>query len=164
MSDSEADRKSGLHLSRQPQYFLLDWARQRCGLGDDLWPRESEAVGVRDADGRVRAVMVLNAFYGDTCTAHIASDHTRVWASRKILAGLFGYTFIYRRMNRMQLIVPVSNKRAVILGVKLGFRPEGVVRAHCANHEDGFLMSMLKHECPFIEDDVMPEELENDHG
>lgn len=151
-----------LTLTQDPQYQLLDWARPRCGC-PGLWPKESEAIGVMDGD-QLRAVMVLNAFYDEGCTVHFASDHTRRWATRNVLGGLFGYIFEYRRLGRAQLVIPATNRRAMVAGIKLGFVPEGRMRGGATGGDDAIVMSMLAHECPWTRRTAMGPDAVKDDG
>ena len=144
-----SDTRPRLHLTQSPQYDLLEWARTRCGVRDPVWPDGSDAIGVMEGDN-IRAVMVLNHFCGTGCTVHFASDHTRTWATRNILGGLLGYAFLYRRMDRLQLVIPVSNRRALVAGIKLGFAPEGRARGMGFDGEDIIVMSMLRTECQWL--------------
>lgn len=135
-----------LILTDEPQYSLLEWARSRCGVVAPKWSPDAEALGVLDGDA-LRAVIVFNAFYGDACCAHIASDHTRRWATRNILGGIFGYAFHYRRMNRLTAMIPAQNRNAILMAVKLGFQFEGRMRDAAVNGDDAVMLSMLKDEC-----------------
>jgi|GEM_PF-2232818 len=155
--------RTALHLTQTPQYDLLEWARTRCGVRYPVWPEGSEAIGVMQGD-KIRAVMVLNACYGDACTVHFASDHTRTWATRNILGGLCGYAFLYRRMERLQLAIPVSNRRAMVAGIKLGFTPEGRTRGMGFYGEDIIIMSMLRTECSWLLAEDRAAGKEQDHG
>ena len=144
-----------LYLTKEPQYRLLDWSRSRCGVRAPTWSPESEAVGVMDGD-RLRAVVVFNAFQGDACMAHIASDHTQRWATRNILGGLFGYAFIFKRMRRLMVSIPACNRAALIVAIKLGFQFEGLMRQAGDDGDDLVCLSMLAHECPWIRERPAP--------
>lgn len=146
-----------LRLTVEPQYPLLEWARTRCGVSGPTWSPESEAVGVLD-NGELRAVVVYNDFRGDACAMHIASDHTRQWATRNILGGLFGYAFIYKRMNRAVAVVPAANRNAILTAVKLGFQFEGRLRAAAVDGSDAVLLSMLRDECLWLDEDATVQE------
>lgn len=138
-----------LRLTVEPQYALLEWARARCGVTASTWPPGSEAVGVMDGD-TLRAVMVVNAVCGGACKVHFASDHTRRWATRNILGGLYGYVFLVKRLTRVQLDIPASRRPALVAAIKMGFRFEGVSRAAAVSGEDTITMAMLAGECPWI--------------
>lgn len=142
-----------LTLTVEPQYHLLEWARTRCGVTESTWPTESEAMGVMEGD-RLRAVMVLNTFYGSSCILHFASDHTRTWATRNILGGLFGYCFLYKKLTRLQLAIPTSRRPALVAAIKLGFTFEGVARGAGVDGENIITLSMLRDECRWIKDDT----------
>lgn len=153
-----------LILTDEPQYSLLEWARSRCGVVAPKWSPDAEALGVLHGDD-LRAVIVFNAFDGDSCCAHIASDHTRRWATRNILGGIFGYAFHYRRMNRLSAVIPAGNRNAILMAVKLGFQFEGRLRAAAVDGSDAVLLSMLKDECIWLRAaPASSEEGASDHG
>lgn len=140
-----------MKLTVENQYNLLAWAAPRCGV-QELWPTESEAMGVIDETGELVCVFVVNAIYGDTCTAHIATDGGARWAQRNVLRGFFGYLFIVKEMTRVQAVIPVNRRPALVMATKVGFIFEGVMRRGAADGSDAVLMAMLREECPWITD------------
>tara|TARA_R110002126_G_scaffold290704_5_gene448359 strand:+ start:14868 stop:15347 length:480 start_codon:yes stop_codon:yes gene_type:complete len=142
-----------LYVTDENQYQLLGWSAERAGVVNK-WPDETYAFGIRDADAPsdpLRAVLAYNAFYGFDCHMHIASDHTRRWATRATLAVIFGYPFLVRKVRRVTLQFSQNNEKVSITGLKVGFKFEGIKRAGMEDGSDAIVMGMLAQECRWIE-------------
>jgi len=110
-------------------------------------------VGVYESDtAALRAVMVMVYTYGSSCDMHIASDGSRQWATRNILAGLFGYVFILHGAPQATITVEPDNTAALIMNIKLGFQVQARVPGLMADGGDAVLLTMRAHECPWIKD------------
>lgn len=141
-----------LRLTKADPYGMLAWAARKLGL-DTTWPPESEPLGVVAGD-ELRAVLVYNAFYGDQAQMHIASGHTRRWATRNILGGIFGYAFHFKRLNRLNCEIEETNLPAIITALKCGFKIEGVKRAGGSfTGANAVCFGMLAHECRWTVED-----------
>jgi len=138
-----------LHLTTADQPRLLRWAEERFGYDDCHLPPESEAVGVFDGE-TVAAVIVYNAHYGHYLSMHVATNGSRRWLTRDILAGIFGYAFQFKGATRINAVVSVKNVAIQILCLKLGFRVEATIRCGADDGTDGILFGMLADECPWL--------------
>lgn len=123
------------------------WAAERIGhgarFGDD-----SVTIGV-ERGGVLRAVAAYNLFTGRSCHAHIATDGSRAWASRGVLAALFAYPFRQCGVSRITLPIRASNRASIILAIKLGFEFEGRLVGACEG-EDEMILGMLSENCPWL--------------
>lgn len=140
-----------LRLIYDRQTELLDWAAARIGVS--RWPLDTVTIGVERDDGTGRgeicAVVAFNQFLDASCSAHIATDGRRRWASRGILAAWCAYPFIQCGLRRVTAPIPAGNIPAVINALKLGFRFEGMLR-HAQADGDLVLLGMLREECPWL--------------
>ena len=127
---------------------LLAWAAEKMGSPNMQWAPDTATIGVERGDA-LCAVAAYNIFSGSGCCAHIATDGSRAWASRGILAALFAYPFIQCGLDRITLPISRKNIRSQILALKLGFSFEGrLARNH--DGEDEILLGMLREECPWL--------------
>lgn len=126
---------------------LLAWA-SKVMREDNVWSDDSRPIGVLD-DGRLCGVIVYNDFTEAACSAHIATDGTRAWATRSTLAGIFAFPFIQLRKRRITAPIPASNTAAVVNAVKLGFRFEGRL-LHSLPDDDQIILGMIREECPWL--------------
>ncbi len=69
-----------LHLTLDYQAELLRFAADGLGL-EDGFVADSQAMGVVEEDGRIRAVGVLNMFHDQGAWIHIATDGSFRWAA-----------------------------------------------------------------------------------
>lgn len=138
-------------LTVSQQDKLLRWAAVRCNDGGADWNPGSEAMGVVDEQtGKIRAVMVLNGFIEDFASVHFASDGGKSWASRPILAGLFGYLFVFKKLNRVISITDSTNVLVLKLWIALGFRIEGQIRKSQDGQKQSTIATMFASECRWI--------------
>lgn len=138
-----------LRITQDDQYRLLAWAAPKCGL-KGKWPDETVALGVEDDSGTLQAVFCYNAFYDEACSAHVASNHTRAWATPRIMKAVFGYPFVLLKLRRINLMVPENNQAATIVAIKMGFKVAGVMRGGAPDHSDAIIFGMLAQECRWI--------------
>jgi len=148
-------------LSNQPA--LLTWAGIRCSPGRAWdWGYDAKAMGVIEVEtGKLRAVMVLNAFYDEAARSHIASDHSRSWATPAILGMFFHYIFVALQLERVIACTEHDNQAAIILMVKMGFTIEGRLRTSLDGKKSETIGQMFREECPWL---PQPELERNDHG
>ena len=140
-----------LILSRTQQDVQLAWAAARCNDDGADWNPGSEALAVVDSDtGKIRAVMVINGFIEDFASVHFASDGGKTWASRYILAGLFGYLFVFKGLNRVISITDSTNTSVLKLWIALGFRIEGQIRKSQDGRKQSTVATMFASECRWI--------------
>jgi hypothetical protein len=115
------------------------------------WPEGSTGLVIRQGD-KTKAVIVYNCFFDNaTCSAHIASDSGKTWATRNILYGMFAYPFLQLGLRRVTLPIAAKNVSAQVLALKLGFKPEGFLR-HARIDDDEIVYGMIREECPWIKE------------
>jgi len=130
------------------QATLLRWAGERTGVAD--WPADSEALGVLDHENAILAVGVLNHFHDQGAWIHIAADRGSIaWATRATLASMFYVPFVHYGLRRVTGRVAASNRRAMMLNLRLGFVIEGRER-EALDGEDVLIFGMLARECRWI--------------
>lgn len=139
---------------------LIEWAETRIGTE---FRSDAVAIGIvdegdvdaassqRDSKGRlIAAAVVFDGFSATDCNMHVASDGSKAWLTRELLASAFAYPFIQCRLQRVTGLVPVSNRAALQFDLNLGFRLEGVCREAMPGGEDLYVLGMLRRECRFI--------------
>lgn len=138
-------------VSMTPQYMLLHWSAQRLGLPNGLWAQGSYALGIFDAEGAVRGVVVLNQITGEGAEASFVSDNSRVWATRRVLEQVFGWIFDGPvRLPRVTIRVAASDHRTQGLALRLGFEFEARFRFAMPSGEDAVLMSMFRDQARYL--------------
>lgn len=125
--------------------ILLPWAAERIGIPQ--FRDDARAIGI--GDGQIRGVVVYDCFGLVDCNMHVASDGSRRWLTRQVLAHVFAYPFIQLKLRRVTALVPASNHHALRFDRKLGFRDEGYFR-HAMPADDIVALGMLRAECRFI--------------
>jgi RimJ/RimL family protein N-acetyltransferase len=130
------------------QMELLAWAAARTGC--DGWPSDTEAMGVIDEDGKIRAVASFNLWHGYQCSMHIASDGSKAWATAWVAKLIFGYLFEFRGLRRVNCVTRAKDRAATIFALKLGFSVEGTAKSGAYDGSDGVLFGMLREDCPWL--------------
>lgn len=110
-------------------------------------PEGREALGLVDGD-RVLAGAVFEDYTGRAVTGHMAIAHSNV-PLRKLLGSVFYYVFVDLGVDKFLGFVDSTNLAALKLDVKLGFRPEAVIKDVFPNG-DLIIMSMDKAECRWL--------------
>lgn len=141
-----------LMMTHTNQETMLAWASARLGaVGAWGWGVDADAVAIVEKEtGRITMVMVLNAFFEDSCYAHMISDGKHGWATPGTLKALFGYAFDYRCVSRIIGITPAHNIAAVAAAVKMGFQIEGRVRSTPDGQKANIVSTMFREECRWI--------------
>lgn len=143
-----------MKLTVNNQEKLLAWAASQ--LKTSGWPDGSQAIGVIERrDGQLpilRAVLVINAHYGDRCSVHIASDGARRWATADVMTRISAYIHLGKKVNRMSAVIAASNVAAQIAALKIGFQIEGRERLGADDGTDGIVFSMLRDENPWLKE------------
>ncbi len=146
-----------MKLTVDHQDVLLAWAARK--LGTDGWPKESRAYGVVEPrEGMkplLRAAIVVNSHHGASCRIHIASDGSRKWATRDVLARISAFIHIGMKVNRVWTVVSATNVPAIVAALKIGFQIQGRVARGADDGSDGIIVSMFADENPWLkgEDD-----------
>lgn len=72
------------------------------------------------------------------------------WCNRRMLKFMFDMAFIALKCNRVSVEVDSRNCDCLKLVEKLGFKQEGILRAHRDNGGDSIVWGMLKKECKWL--------------
>lgn len=125
---------------------LKAWALER---SPDI-PATSEAhsMGLEE-DGELVVVVLYEGFTAHMCNMHVVSDNRRRWCSRGFLAAAFAYPFLQLGLCRVTALVGSNNAKALGMDIRLGFKPEGVMRGALGD-EDLVVMGMLRDECIWL--------------
>jgi RimJ/RimL family protein N-acetyltransferase len=116
-------------------------------VGKCWGPEGREAIGLV-RDGEVLAGVVFEDYTGVAIQAHIAISSPRV-PFRKLLSAAAGYAFNQLRVEKILGMVPSSNKAALKMDLRIGFRPEAVIKG-VFKDADLVIMSMAREDCSFI--------------
>jgi len=141
-----------LVLTTDLQQGALRWARDQLALTSLDWPAGSSALSVIETDPvATRAVVVAVNTYDGVVDAHFATDHSKRWASRNVLRGIFGYLFLVCKTHRVQCLVSTDNTAMIDINARLGFAIEGVAREGFDRGKDGVIMGMTRAMCPWLD-------------
>ena len=86
---------------------------------------------------------------GRDCWCSIYTN-SPLWGKRHILRHFFSVVFCLIEAKRCSVFVSVSNQKSYKLGLRLGFKKEGILRQYRDNGEDCYVMGMLKKECIWL--------------
>lgn len=100
-------------------------------------------------DGNLVAGVAYANWNGVNVECHIASDGSRVWATRQYLWTIFDYPFNQLGANRITVCIGEGNRQSQRFVVHLGFKLETTLQAA---HPSGNLLiyRMWKHDCSFL--------------
>jgi len=142
-----------LALTAEDQETLMAWAAPRCGIANSTFPFGSFAVAVTEADtGNIRAVVIYVPTYGREMDIHFATDRSRLWASRSVLSGVFGFAFTVRGATRLVGRGSVNNPELLSLMIRTGWQIEGRERGYMDDGSDAIVFTMRPEECPWIKE------------
>lgn len=125
---------------------LIPWAAKRIGV--ECFKPDAKAIG-QERDGEIVAVVVFDGFSDVDCNMHIASDGSRRWLTRELLAHAFAYPFVQLRLRRVTGLVPAGNDDALRFDEHLGFVREGY-HPHAMKDGDLISLGLLRENCRFI--------------
>lgn len=132
----------------EPQ--LIRWADHVIGGGN--FREDAVCLGLVEGD-EVRGVIVYEGFSRFNVNMHVASDGSRRWITKTLLYAAFAYPFIQCGLQRVTGMVPASNRQALDFDIRLGFKPEGIMR-NALLDDDMIILGMLREECLFIPKEV----------
>jgi len=139
-----------LFMTMQDQETLRAWAAPRCGMPDNLFPDGAHALGVIDDDGAIMAVGVYIPLFDNTVECHFASNETRRWATRAILAAFCAYPFHQFTCKLLTATVNPANINVLVACLKAGWQIEGRIRRAMPDGADGIVLSMTQEDCKFF--------------
>lgn len=134
-----------MKITSDNQSDMIEWAANILGCRFDV---QAKAIGVV-RHGALSAVVVYEDFTDYDCRIHVASDGSRYWLTRSFLCEVFHYPFVQCGLRRVTAFVQASNRVALRMDVRLGFRIEGRLR-DATPDGDVFVLGQLRSECPFI--------------
>ncbi len=132
--------------------FVKNWVGEKIGT-TDFGP--CKAIGVLKGLLLVAGVVYHNYIESPDCRPisieiSMAADDKR-WANRRTLKALFTYPFIQLGVGRIQVSTPVESVKVRKINEKLGFVYEGTGRKAHFLGGDVDVLSMLKHECRWLD-------------
>ncbi len=68
------------------------------------------------------------------------------WCNKRILKFMFLLAFDFYQCKRISIMTSKANAKCQKLALKLGFKPEGILRKYGDNNEDIIIMGILKEE------------------
>lgn len=125
---------------------LFAWAAAE--YGDVFNQDNASCIGWVDSTG-VRCVVAYNHYQHPAIDAHILSDKSRSWMTRRFLHVMFDYPFNQLKCSRITAPVRASNFHARRFVERLGFTIEGVLRKFYETGEDRVLYGMTREECRY---------------
>lgn len=126
---------------------VCHWASERIGLGDH-WPSDTVTIALEEG-GRLVVAALFNHFELSDCHIHVASDGSRNWARRDVLAAVFAFPFRQIGCSRITAPIASRNKASLIMAIKLGFVPEGR-KERALGDDDLSLLVMFNERCPWL--------------
>lgn len=109
-------------------------------------------------NGQLVAGVAYANWNGVNVEAHIASDGSRSWLTRKYLWTIFDYPFNQLKVNRITACVGEGNKDSARFVRHLGFILEARLRdAHPTG--DILIFCMRRHNCRFIQKRIQHEQI-----
>lgn len=138
-------------VSDQPS--LLAWAGFVIIRNPDpaAWGVDAKAMGaIERSTGRIMAVMVINAFFEDSCYLHIASNEKGFWARDYVVRTMFRFIFEACGVNRIIGVTPSHRLKAITLLIRLGFTIEGRIRSTADGKRANVVSTMFREECPYL--------------
>lgn len=131
--------------------FVKLWVSDKIG-NPDFGP--AVAIGVTRGLDMIAGVVYHNYINSPSgnpimCEISMAATDKR-WANKRTLRALFSYPFIQLGVERVQVSTPVESKHVRKINEKLGFVYEGTGRKAHFLGGDVDVLSMLKHECRWL--------------
>lgn len=104
------------------------------------------AIGVVDEGGRPVGGVVWHGYKPDYRSIELsAAADTPRWLTRRIVAEIFSYPFLFANCRRVTTLTPARNAKALKVNRRLGFQVEGLVR-HGFGNDDMVVMGLLREE------------------
>lgn len=129
---------------QDPEY--LKWAAERIGIAS--FRPDAKTLTITRG-GQISGVIVYDTFSTVDCNISAASDGSRRWMSRELLAAIFKYPFLQLGLRRVTAIVATRNTTSLNYCKNMGFRKEGYC-PHAMVDDDAWILGMLREDCRFI--------------
>lgn len=126
---------------------LLPWAEQRIGIAP--FRRDAYSIGLA-RNGELAGVIVFDTFTPNDCQIHVASDGSRTWLTKELLAAAFAYPFIQLEYQSITAIVACDNEQALSFDMALGFEKVGVRHRAGVGGKDIIILEMMRDKCRWI--------------
>ena len=124
----------------------LSWANEK--LGVNFNPKDVTWLTALDLKGDIAGVVVYSRHSTSNCEMSVVATNPR-FLTPGTLKIFFGYPFNQLNYRRVMVVAEHTNKHAIQFQRRLGFVPEGYLRAWFPE-ADGVLMGMLKDECKWL--------------
>lgn len=125
-----------------------EWVMGR--LGGVFNPLTDHTIAVHDERGKIRGGIVYTGYLGASIVGHSAGDES-AWISRDFLWMVFDYVFHQLGCRKLIAMVPASNKRAISIDLRLGFRLEGRLTELLPDpNDDVLLLTIHKRDCKWL--------------
>lgn len=129
---------------------VVSWVTEKLNKHPNAFGVRAEGIGWTTRSGQMVAGVVYCNSNGHNLHAHIASDGSRRWLTRKFLRAMFAYPFIVLRSPRITATTADDNKAARQWLEKAGFEIEGVMLKAADGGRDLLIYRMFKDECPWL--------------
>lgn len=126
---------------------VIRWIAER--IDGYVGAPDARALGVVRGETLAAAVTYEN-FNGVHVEACIAAEPGSAWASRRVLAHLFGYPFHQLGCRAISVSMGMDNLPSINLATKLGFKPEAIVKYAAPSGADLLVLKMFREDCRWI--------------
>lgn len=125
---------------------VAHWVARKLGFDDPGFFGPAKAILVADNDDKALAGVVFHSYRElyRSIDISIAAESPR-WATRGVIHALLAYPFDQLDCQRVQVTVPLKNRRAQRFAQGIGFVKEGVLRRGFGT-DHAVVSSMLRHE------------------
>lgn len=155
-------------------YLLAQWAVERLDDEDiqtvtDLGAYRAYGIVRNDSKKGIQplAVVIFNWFrelpHGNDMRVIVVAESPR-WCLPGVLRELFKYPFELAGCARLTAAISERNQRSLKLCKGLGFKKEGVLRRAHDGKTNTIVLSMLPHECKWLEQPPSKEEQRSQDG
>lgn len=127
--------------------YIVDWVGKQ--VDEDQF-HNAKGIGLLH-NGEILAGVVYNLYNGVNICMHVAASSPRRWMTKEYLYECFAYPFIQLECNRVTGLVRVDNEMSKHFCLRLGFKPEGLIRRACVDGTDMVMFGMLREECRWLE-------------
>ena len=100
-------------------------------------------------DNELACGVVYNCYQNHSIAATIACRN-KSWATKRVLAELFAYPFLYLGVTRLWVQANRKNRKSRKLAEQMGFVYEGMARKAWDGINDAAIYGMLANECKWL--------------
>ena len=133
----------------QPVEKLWAFVNERTGVP---WSSDFRAIGVVQ-DDCLKAAIAYNGFTGRMCFMHSAIDDPAV-INRTFVRAIFEYPFQQLGLTHIVALVEGSNKRALDIDLRCGFRETRRLEGAATDGTDLHVLEMTRNECRWLRNEI----------